>query len=405
MARTTTPLSATEVKSAKPKDKVYKLSDGQGLYLRINPTGSKNWILTYTHPTNKKRLEQGLGSYPAVTLADARAKRMDAKQLLAKYICPKEHYKNQKHQRQLADSATLQSIAKEWLIIKRASVTADTAQDIWRSLEIHIFPELGNHPIDSVTAPSVITTLKPLEKKGSLETVKRVCQRLNEVMFYAVNIGVLETNKISKIFAAFHKPQKGHMPSIDPCELGKMLVAINKSTVRISTRCALEFQLHTMMRPGEAAKAKWEDINLNNATWVIPEHEMKMKRQHIVPLSHQVIEILKEMKKISGHLPYVFPSTKDRTTHINPQTVNAALKRNGYKGRLVAHGLRTIASTTLNSKGFNSDVIESALSHVDKNTVRRAYNRTDYFELRIELMHYWSDFIDNSFITALKKNK
>lgn len=214
-------------------------------------------------------------------------------------------------------------------------------------------------------------------------------------MIYAVNTGLIDANPASGVGMAFEKPKKQNMPTLRPEELPKLLHSLVMSNLSIPTRCLIEWQLLTLVRPSEASEARWEEIDLNAKLWTIPAKRMKAKREHIVPLSPQSLEILEVMKPISAHREYVFPSRNDPKQPMNSQTANAALKRIGYGGKLVAHGLRSIASTAMNEALFNADVIEAALAHTDKNEIRRAYNRSNYLTLRKELMRWWGQYILN----------
>jgi len=212
-------------------------------------------------------------------------------------------------------------------------------------------------------------------------------------MIYAVNTGLIDANPASGVGMAFEKPKKQNMPTLRPEELPTLMRSLVRSNLSISTRCLIEWQLLTLVRPSEASGARWQEIDLVAKLWTIPAERMKAKREHIVPLSSQALDILDVMKPLSAHREYVFPSRNKPKDPMNSQTANAALKRIGYGGKLVAHGLRSIASTALNERGFNADVIEAALAHSDKNEVRRAYNRTTYLEQRKSLMDWWGDFV------------
>lgn len=393
MPKIAKPLTATEVKQAKPKEKVYTLSDGEGLQLRVKPNGTKLWLLDYQRPYTKKRTCLSFGQYPELSLADARQKKDRAKELLVKNIDPKEHRDEAARKSEVAHSNTLQHIAESWLEVKKVSVSADHAADTWRSLELHIFPSLGNVPIHKINAVSTIDVIKPIAAKGSLETVKRLCQRLNEIMVFAVNSGLVENNPLAGIGKAFQSPEKKHLPTLQPDELPSFLNALSRASIKTTTRCLIEWQLHTMVRPGEAAGTRWEEIDLDNAVWDIPDERMKKGKQHSVPLSTQALELLEIMKPISSKSEYVFPSDRSLRMHTNSSTANMAIKRMGYGSKLVAHGLRSIASTVLNEQGFDADVIEAALAHIGQNEVRNAYNRANYLDRRKPLMQWWSDFI------------
>jgi integrase len=396
MARRTKPLTNTQVKQAKPKDKDYELSDGDGLILRVRSSGTKSWIFKYPKPFTKNRTNLSLGSYPKVELAEARKRRQAAHELLAKDIDPKEHKDEHYRKNSEANSNTLQHVACQWFDIKKTSISAGYADDIWRSLERHIFPKLGNHPLHKLKAPVTIETIKPLASKGSLETVKRLCQRLNEIMTYAVNTGIIGSNPLTGISKAFQAPTKQNMATLKPDQLPHLMQVLTTASIKLTTRCLIEWQLHTMVRPSEAAGARWEEINLDKKLWQIPAERMKKKRPHSVPLSPQAIALLEIMKPISNHREFIFPADRDPKKHTNSQTANAALKRMGFAGELVAHGLRALASTILNEHGFDADVIEAALAHTDSNEVRKAYNRADYLQRRRRMMEWWSTHIEQA---------
>lgn len=366
------------------------LSDGNGLQLRVMPNGTKSWRWIYKSPSTKKQSRISLGTYPSLSIANARKICREYKELTSQGIDPKE-FKQKEHDEHLAlTENTLFNVSLSWFEKKKTEVTEDYAQDIWRSLQLHVFPELANKPISTLTAQQVIQVLKVVEAKGSSETVRRLCQRLNEIQTYAVNSGIADSNPLSGIKAAFYKPQKQHMKALTPEELPELMSAIANASIKRTTRCLIEFQLHTMTRPNEAAGAKWEEFDFINNIWTIPASRMKKRREHRIPLAKEVIFLLKTMEQYSGKREYVFPADRDPTRPTNSQTANAALKRMGFAGRLVSHGLRSIASTTLNQEGHDSDIIEAALAHVGDNEVRRTYNRTDYLERRREMMGWWS---------------
>ncbi len=396
MPRITKPLTATEVKNAKPKEKEYRLSDGQGLQLRVLPSGSKQWQLNYYRPTNGKRANFNLGRHPQINLAQARKNALLAKELIAQGIDPQEDQKRKQQEYKEVHEHTFVNVAKEWFEIKKDSVTPDYATDIWRSLELHIFPYLAETPVKDITAPLVIELLKPIEAKGSLETVKRLAQRLNEVMNFATNCGLIQANPLSGIRAAFKKPKKENMAALAPAELSELMGAIANASIKRTTRCLIEWQLHTMTRPAEASGARWDEIDWEEKVWIIPAERMKKRREHRIPLTEQTLALLEVMKPISGNRDFVFPSDRDPKKPCNSQTANMALKRMGFAGRLVSHGLRSLASTTLNEQGFEPDLVESALAHVDDNQVRSTYNRTDYLERRKPMMCWWSGHIEEA---------
>lgn len=398
-------LKDSMVRAAKPGPKEYNLGDGDGLYLRVKPNGSKLWVFNYIRPVDSKRSNLGFGCYPDVALASARERRRECRALLAQGIDPKAH-KEQQAERAKAEQErsanTFQRMAEQWLELKRHEVTADTAADSWRSLELYVLPFIGATPIDQIRAPMVIELLRGLEAAGKLETLRRLCRRINEILSYCVNHGLLDANPCADIRKVFRTPNKTHMPTLKPAELPELMADIANGRIDYTTRAQIEWSLHTLVRPSESAGTRWDEIDFDACCWLIPADRMKMNRPHRIPLTPQAIALLERMKPISGHRPYVFPGYRDPLGHVNEQSANAALRRLGYGGRLVAHGLRSLGSTTLNEatingrRMFDPDVIEAALAHSDTNEIRAAYNRTDYYEQRVIMMGWWSDHIENA---------
>ncbi|MBR7631214.1 tyrosine-type recombinase/integrase [Aeromonas popoffii] len=392
-------LTDSKLRTAKPEAKEYSLGDGDGLYLRVKPNGARLWVFNYYRPSDKKRANISFGPYPDVTLAAARERRREARALLAQAIDPKRHKEEQiafVQAEQEANANTFERMAAMWLELKRHDVSEAYADDSWRSLELYVLPFIGSMPINQIRAPKVIEMLRPIEADGKHETVRRLCQRINEILDYSVNHGLLDANPCAAIRKVFKKPSKKHMPTLKPTELPMLMADIANGRLDHTTRCQIEWSLHTLVRPGESAGTRWDEIDFEGRVWNIPADRMKMDRPHRVPLTSQALSLLERMKPISGHRPYVFPGYRNPLGHINNQSANAALKRLGYGGRLVAHGLRSLGSTTLNEQGFNPDAIEAALSHSDENEIRRAYNRTDYFEQRVIMMDWWSNHIEQA---------
>jgi len=393
VARTTRPLTNTEVLRAKALEKDLTLHDGDGLFLIVKTSGKKLWRFRYQRPATKQRTMMGLGAFPALSLADARGLRADYLALLANGIDPQVQAEVAEEKQQIALDSIFQTVAFNWFQLKSKNVTPDYAKDIWRSLEKDIFPSIGEIPVQQIKARTLVDALEPIKARGALETVRRLVQRINEIMIYAVNTGLIDANPASGIGMAFEKPKKQNMPTLRPEELPKLMRSLIMSNLSVSTRCLIEWQLLTLVRPAEASGARWAEIDLDAKLWVIPAERMKAKREHIVPLSPQALEILEVMKPISVHREYIFPSRNNPKLPMNSQTANAALKRIGYGGKLVAHGLRSIASTALNEQGFNPDVIEAALAHSDRNEVRKAYNRSIYLKQRIDIMDWWGKLV------------
>lgn len=393
MARITRPLTNNEILKAKPREKDFTLHDGDGLFLLVKTSGKKLWRFRYQRPNSTSRTNLSLGAYPALTLAAARQIRDQHLSLLAQDIDPQQQQEIVSEQRQIELDSVFSTVAANWFQLKSKSVTSDYAKDIWRSLDKDVFPAIGEIPVQEIKARTIIEALEPIKARGALETIRRLVQRINEIMIYAVNTGLLDANPASGVGMAFQRPKKQNMPTLRPEELPELMRTLVMSNLSIPTRCLIHWQLLTLVRPSEASGTRWQEIDLNAKLWTIPAERMKAKREHIVPLSSQALGILDVMKPISAHREHVFPSRNDPKQQMNSQTANAAIKRIGFGGRLVAHGLRSIASTALNEAEFNSDIIESALAHYDKNEVRRAYNRSTYLNQRRIIMEWWGNFV------------
>ncbi|EBN2843838.1 integrase [Salmonella enterica] len=396
MPKVATKLTDTEIKKAKPTEKEFTLWDGDGLFLRIKPSGKKIWHLGYTVPLTKKRAKMSLGFYPYLTLAQARALRDEYLSLLAQGIDPQSHNEQKAQALKDATEHTFQTVAKKWLDekIKTSGISQDHAKDIWRSLERNIFPTLGDVPIKEIRPKMLKQHLDPIEQRGVLETLRRIISRLNEIFRYAATEELIEFNPADNLIQRFSKPKKQNMPALPPDELPRFMTALSNASIRLETRLLIEWQLLTWVRPGEAVRARWTDIDEESKYWNIPSDFMKMKRPHKVPLSKEAIRILESMKPISGHREWVFPSIKNPLTHMHEQTANAALIRMGLGGELVAHGMRSIARTAAEEAGkFRTEVLEAALAHSKKDEIIAAYNRTEYLVERVELMQWWSDYL------------
>ena len=396
MARITRPLTNNEILKSKPRERDFTLHDGDGLFLLVKTSGKKLWRFRYQRPNSASRTNLSLGAYPALTLAAARQIRDQHLSLLAQGIDPQQQQEIASEQRQIQLDSIFSTVAANWFQLKSKSVTPDYAKDIWRSLVKDVFPPIGEIPIQQVKARTIIEALEPIKARGALETVRRLVQRINEIMIYAVNTGLLNANPASGVGMAFERPKKQNMLTLRPEELPKLLRSLVMSNLSVSTRCLIEWQLLTLSRPSEASGTRWEEIDLETKLWTVPGERMKAKREHIIPLSPQALDILEVMKKISAHREHVFPSRNDPKQPMNSQTANAALKRIGYGGKLVAHGLRSIASTAMNEANFNPDVIEASLAHIEKNSVRKAYNRATYLDQRKELMLWWGKIIKSA---------
>lgn len=394
-------LSAKAVATAKPREKSYRLGDGGGLNLIIRPKGNRSWEFRFKRPSTGKLTYAGLGTYPDISLAEARQLAKQYRKLVKDGIDPILYFEQKKHEKHLEHANTFFAVAELWIETKKGRLKERTIQGNWRKLELYAFPKIGKIPIGDLKAPYTIESLRPLEKAGKLESVKRTIQLINEVMNYATNYGLIEFNPLSGIGQVFKTPKVQHMPAIAADELQEFMSTLAHANMQLATKCLIEWQLHTMTRPAEAAGTRWDEINFEKELWIIPATRMKMGRQHIIPLTPSTLKIIEVMRPISFNRDYVFPSRNRPKLPIDAETANRAIGRMGFKGRTTAHGLRSLASTALNEQGFNADLIEIALAHIDKNQIRAAYNRAKYIERRREMMKWWSEYIERASIASL----
>ncbi|EGU36744.1 phage integrase central domain-containing protein, partial [Vibrio scophthalmi] len=353
MARQVIRLTDRKIKSAASTGKEFTLSDGDGLQLRVRPTGAKSWQFKFSDPVTSKIQKIALGPYPELSLANARSKVTEYRTLLAQKVNPKSFEQSKLLEIQKAQTFTFISVSEQWFERKKDNVSPGHAYREWRTLEKYIFPCMSKIPIANITALETIDVLRPLEKEGKYSTIKRICQSLNQIMDYSVNHGLIHANPLAKIIKVFRKNTVLHMPTIRPEQLPDFLERLHScSTIQIKTKLLILWQLHTMTRPKEAAMTRWVDIDLENRVWTIPAENMKRRKEHRIPLTTQSIKILDQIRLQNKHCGYVFPGERDTNTHVSLFTANAAIKRSlGLKDKLVAHGLRAIASTALHEHG------------------------------------------------------
>ncbi|MDG6267168.1 tyrosine-type recombinase/integrase [Glaesserella parasuis] len=404
MSRIISPLTNTQVEKAKSKDKDYSLSDGKGLYLSVTTKNSKLWRFNYNKPFTKKRTEISLGKYPEISLAQARKIREEYLELLAQDIDPKIYRQNIVDEEISKRENTFEAVAKKWREKKSLEVQPKTMEKNWARLENHLFSKIGNVAVSEITPKMVIKAVEPLKVRGVGDTLHRVIRLLNEVLNFAVNMGLIEFNKCVNVSANFSTHTAENNPTIRPELLPEFLSDLDDSNSSIQVKILIKWQLLTMVRPREAVSAEWQEIDFAKKTWTIPAPKMKGgKRSHTVPLSRQAITLLEKIKSITGYKRFVFQSGTNPNKSMSSQTANRAIKLlvgGKYKDRLTAHGLRSIASTYLNEQLINYDVIEACLSHIIADQTRKAYNRSDYFEQRIEVMQQWGDYVERCSIKS-----
>lgn len=394
------PLTDTQIKTLKPEAKPRKVADEKGLYLLVQPTGGKLWRLKYRIDGKEKLL--ALGVYPDVGLKDARAARDEARRLLADGIDPAEHRKANKNARADAVGNSFESVAREWFTKLLPTWTPDHADKIIKRLERDVFPWIGSKPIADLNAPTVLTTIRRIEARGRLETAHRALQNCGQVFRYAVATGRAERDPTGDLRGALPPTREKHMAAItDPVEVGALLRAIDAFKGTLVVQSALKLSAMVFVRPGELRQAEWSEIDLDKGEWNIPAERMKgwtrkgITTPHLVPLSAQAVEILRELQPLTGRGVHVFAG-RDPKKPMSNAAVNAALRRMGYdtKTEMTGHGFRAMARTILHEElNVDRDVIEHQLAHAVPDALGTAYNRTKFIKERRAMMQRWSDYL------------
>ncbi len=387
-------LSDVKIRSLKARGKIYKVSDDRGLFLEVNPTGSKLWRFRYLLHGKDKRI--ALGSYPAVGLADARKKRDEIQQQVAKGADPVLERKREKLAAAYSAAKSFGEIAKEYIEKMVADGRAETTTMKANWLLEQMKP-IASMPVADIKPIEVLAALKKLEGRGKHESARRCRSFASRVFRYAVATGRGEVDPTSVLRGALITPRIKHHPAIvEPEAVGELLRAIDAYSGNAITRLACQISPHVMLRPGELRQAEWDDIDLGKAVWNIPAERMKMRRPHAVPLSRQVVEYLAELAPLTGPAGFIFPAFHTSRRPMSENTVNQAFRRMGYGvGEVTAHGLRTTASSLLNESGrWSADAIERSLAHADANVIRGTYNRGRYWDERVAMHQWWSDYLD-----------
>lgn len=406
MPRKVTPLTDSAIKAAKPKEKPYKLTDGQGLYLDIKPTGSKLWRLKYRF-AGQEKTPLSLGAYPDLSLVKARQRRTEARELLADGIDPGEQKKADK-QAQKVTGMTFEALAREWYAYTSPRWAESTARKSRLYLENDIIPIIGARPVKAITRPELVELVRKVEARGTLNAAGKIRQWLHQIYRFGLASGVVDSNPATDldVVAAPAKAARHH-PHVTFAELPELLGKIDTANINTLTRCAIRLLVLTAVRPGELRAAPWSEFDLEAATWTIPKERMKARRPHVVPLPRQALAILRQLQEITGHYPLVFAGQQNPARPMSENTVNKALRLMGYEGRQTGHGFRHLLSTELNGRSYNRDWIERQLAHGDADEIRDTYNHATYLEQRQEMMQAWADSIDTicagGNITALRR--
>ena len=388
-------LTQLQITSAKPKAKPYNLSDGQGLVLAVQMSGSKLWRFRYRYAGRQKTLH--IGPWPATSLADAREKCREARKTIAAGLDPALEKKRAKVTARFAVATTFKDVALEWIAKCEREGRAEITLDKIHWLLGMAYPLIGSHPINTVTPTEALSVLRKVEAKGRYESARRMRSILSRVFRYGIATARCDRDVAADLRGALTTPKTVHHAAItDPGDVGVLLKTMDVYTGQEVTRMALRLSPHLFVRPGELRQAEWTEFDFDKAVWSIPIEKMKMRRPHRVPLSRQVLEMIEELREITGHRRYLFPCMGSPRRPMSENGVNQALRRLGYEtGEMTAHGFRAMAATLLNEMGqWNPDAIERQLAHQEASSVRRAYARGEYWDERVAMMQHWSDYLD-----------
>lgn len=388
------PLTNAEIKNARNIGKDYTLHDGFGLLLYITKSGYKSWRFRYSHPLTKKRQTYVIGRYPEFTLAEAREERDKVRRLVARGIDPNEVKRERLNELTQKRSQTIESIARDWTSKRfNEDIRENTRRSIERSVFNYVIPLIGHISIHEIKAPEVIRIYKEYTDRPAM--LKRIISRTKSIMDHAVNTGIIRYNPLARLSHAFPIVKGGSVVALSVDELPDFLSFWLNTNYHPSVKFSLFFQLLTMTRPNEANNATWSEIDFNNKLWGIPPERMKGKREHVIPLSSQAMDVLNTMREIKiGE--YIFYGAHSPNKPITKEAKTLAINRSQFKGKATSHGFRSMCSTLLNENGFNPDIIEAALSHKSGNAVRDIYNRTTYLEQRREMMQWLGNFIESA---------
>ncbi len=389
-------LSATAVDRARPRDKAYKLSDRDGLYLLVKPSGARYWRMNFK--LHQLQRTASFGRYPEVTLAEARQRLLEARRLLEQGIDPVHQAKLDKVAASIAANNTFRSVALEWLEKMRLEEKSAKSLKKYEWQLGLVMPDIGNRPISQIKAHEILLSLKKIEKSRKFYTAMSVRALCGQVFRFAISTARAERDVCVDLRGALVTPKIVHRPAITmPKQVGALMRAIYEYDGGRQTAIALRVLAHTFVRPGELRHAEWKEFDLEREVWIIPPEKMKMRRPHSIPLSQQVLGLIREIDHDENFSKYLFPSIRSTSRPLSDNTINAALRRLGYKkDEMTAHGFRATAATLLNEMGiWNPDAVERQLAHAEPNSVRRAYTRGQHWEERVRMMQHWSDYLDH----------
>jgi len=404
MPKIAAPLTDIQVKNAKPKDKAYKLADGGGMYLEVTPTGSKLWRMKFRQ-ANGSESRLAFGTYPEVSLLEAREKRLEARKQIAQGMDPGQARRKAKEESASASANTFEKIAREWHTNRLSAWSATTAKETINRLEKDIFPEIGKLPIASITHPQMIAALRKIEARGAGEIAHRLKSTCARVFSYANQHGIENKNPAADLKDVLKPVKSTHFAALAPDELPAFVAAIRENNARLylPTRFAIRLMLLIFVRSSELRTTPWSEINLETGEWIIPWQRMKRGKltvnpdqtDHHVCLSRQGLELLRELHKYTGGGKYLFPNQRDHEKPMSGDAIRMALNRMGYEGKMTTHGFRALAMTTLKERlGYRHETVDRQLAHAQKDKIASAYDRAQFLDERKKMMQHWADYLD-----------
>ena len=401
------PLNDRQIRNAKPTEagKKAKLFDGGGLYLEVTPAGGKIFRLKYRIGGKEKTLT--IGKYPAVSLSEARQAAENARRLLVSGQDPSEAKQQEKRERQAAALNTFESIARRWHTDNLHRWKENHAARIISDFEKDVFPAIGEIQITEISVSDVKAVISAIIARGATVTAEKVRQWIGAVYQYAAMLEITDRNPAAVLRGHFEQAKTDHRSALPREELTEFFCRLTRAEIEPQNRIALILNMLTFLRSTELRGGQWNEIDFDVAMWTVPAQRMKHEKTapkppHAVPLADWTLELLAELKELTGNTPFLFPSRTKTDGFISDATIGRIIERMGYKGRVTPHGFRSLASSVLNEQGFNPDAIERQLAHIENNKIRAAYNRADYLNERKEFMQWYSDFLRERYRQALQ---
>ena len=384
-------LTELRIKSLTTTNRIQKISDGGGLVLFINPKGNKYWRYNFRFENKQKTLS--IGVYPAVSLAEARKRHIQAKLLLGEGIDPSTVGKAAEEAIKMEVRMQFESVARDWWAAQLPRWKESHSLRVLRAMEVDLFPVLGSLSLADIKTPMVLDVLKQIEARGVNDTALRALQRIKAVFNFGIQTGVIENNPALALTGVILKRKEVHHHALKQSELTLFFGILHKSPMKEYIRLAMIFQIIWFVRPGELRKAEWSEFDYEKREWHIPAGKMKMQKPHVVPLSNWALELLNQLREITGSSQYLFPNYRDFSKLMSENALSYAMARMGYKDKAVPHGFRSLATDVLNEHDFKSDIIERQLAHIESNKIRAAYHRAEYLPQRHEMMEWYSNWI------------